>query len=64
MLGDAAQARGLRVAPQSAWRPSAAEVAMLAILRAKAGLFDDPQTLLPEYSRPSYAEEKKPGGTG
>jgi tRNA threonylcarbamoyladenosine biosynthesis protein TsaB len=64
MLGDAAKVRGLRVAPQAAWRPSAGEVATIAILRAKAGLFDDPQTLLPEYSRPSYAEEKKPGGTG
>jgi tRNA threonylcarbamoyladenosine biosynthesis protein TsaB len=64
MLGDAAQGRGLRVAPQSAWRPSAAEVATIGILRAKAGLFDDPQALLPEYSRPSYAEEKKPGRTG
>jgi tRNA threonylcarbamoyl adenosine modification protein YeaZ len=64
MLGDAAQGRGLRVAPQSAWRPSAAGAATIGILRAKAGLFDDPQALLPEYSRPSYAEEKKPGRTG
>jgi tRNA threonylcarbamoyl adenosine modification protein YeaZ len=64
MLGDAAQGRGLRVAPQSAWRPSAAGAATIGILRAKASLFDDPQTLLPEYSRPSYAEEKKPGRTG
>lgn len=56
----AAEARGLTLAAHSAWRPSAGEAAALAMLRAEATLLDDPHTLLPEYSRPSYAEEKNP----
>lgn len=64
ILGAAARDRGLTVASRETWRPSASEVATIAILRAAAGVCDDPHTLLPEYSRPSYAEEKKPGRTG
>jgi tRNA threonylcarbamoyladenosine biosynthesis protein TsaB len=60
----AAEARGLALAAGSAWRPSAGEAAAVAMLRADAGLVDDPQTLLPEYSRPSYAEEKHPHRSG
>lgn len=64
LIGDAARERGLAVAPPAAWRPSAHEAATIALLRADAGLVDDPQTLLPEYSRPSYAEEKHPHRPG
>jgi tRNA threonylcarbamoyladenosine biosynthesis protein TsaB len=64
LLADAARARGLSVAPPAAWRPSAREAAAIAMLRADAGLIDDPHTLLPEYSRPSYAEEKHPHRPG
>lgn len=58
-LADAAGARGLAVAPPETWLPSAGDVAAIAIARADAGFADDPHTLLPEYSRPSYAEEKR-----
>ena len=64
LLGEAAQGFGLAVAPPAAWRPSAGAAAAVAILRADAGLVDDPHTLLPEYSRPSYAEEKNPAPPG
>ena len=60
----AAEARGLTLAAGSAWRPSAGEAAAVAMLRADAGEFADPHTLLPEYSRPSYAEEKNPAPPG
>ena len=32
---------------------------MLAVRLAEAGLLADPATLLPEYLRPSYAEEPR-----
>lgn len=60
ILGAAARRRGLAVAAPTTWRPSAGEAAKIAVLRADAGQFDDPHTLVPEYSRPSYAEEKNP----
>lgn len=60
----AAEARGLALAAGSAWWPSAGEAAAIAMLRAEAGLGDDPGALLPEYSRPSYAEEKNPAAPG
>jgi tRNA threonylcarbamoyladenosine biosynthesis protein TsaB len=64
MHAAVAEARRLSLAARSAWLPSAGEAAAIAILRADAGLIDDPHTLLPEYSRPSYAEEKNPAPPG
>lgn len=53
----------LLVPPAEAWHPSAAAAAILGRDRAEAGLFADPFTLVPDYMRPSYAEEKRgPGG--
>jgi len=47
----------LVVAPPEAWLPAAAEIGRIARLRAAAGEADDPATLVPDYIRPSYAEE-------
>lgn len=61
-LRDAVARRGdLVVAPEDAWHPFAPAVAEAAIFSAKANRFDDPHALLPEYIRPSYAEEPRPG---
>jgi len=51
----------LLVAPRESWQPTAAEAGRLALLRAEAGRVDDPFTLVPEYLRPSYADERRPG---
>lgn len=51
----------LVVAPRESWQPTAAEAGRLALLRAAAGSVDDPFTLVPEYLRPSYADERRPG---
>ncbi len=54
-------ARGdLCLAPREAWLPSAAAAATLAGILAASGHYDDPHTLLPDYLRPSYADEKQP----
>jgi tRNA threonylcarbamoyladenosine biosynthesis protein TsaB len=54
----------LVVAPRESWQPTAAEAGRLAIRRAEAGQVDDPFTLVPEYLRPSYADERRPGTLG
>lgn len=54
----------LGIAPQAAWQPSAADAGRLARLRAAAGLVDDPFTLVPEYLRPSYADERRAATLG
>jgi len=46
------------VPPAESWLPSAAEAGAIAAARAAAGESDDPFTLVPEYLRPSYADEK------
>jgi tRNA threonylcarbamoyladenosine biosynthesis protein TsaB len=47
---------------QQAATPSLAAIAArLAIRRAASGSVDAAETLLPDYLRPSYAEEKRPG---
>jgi tRNA threonylcarbamoyladenosine biosynthesis protein TsaB len=51
---------GLRVAPRGGWFPSAAEAGAVAALLAAAGHADDPAALVPDYVRPSYADEKRP----
>jgi len=45
-------------AAPTAWHPTAAAAGALARLRAAAGQSDDPLTLVPDYLRPSYADEK------
>mgnify|MGYP006272730663 CR=1 FL=1 len=50
----------LLVAPPTAWSPAISEVAAVARLRAAAGEADDPAALVPDYIRPSYAEEPAP----
>ncbi len=42
----------------------AGDAATIARLRALAGEFDDPHTLVPDYLRPSYAEEARPRAHG
>lgn len=51
----------LAVAPPESWQASALEAGRLALLRAAAGLVDDAFTLVPEYLRPSYADERRAG---
>lgn len=66
-LGAALAARdGITLAPGAAWLPSAGEAAALGRLLAAAGAVDDAHSLLPDYLRPSYAEERAagPGETG
>lgn len=48
----------ITVAPPTAWRPTAGDLTRSARLRAAAGAVDDPATLVPEYVRPSYADEQ------
>jgi tRNA threonylcarbamoyladenosine biosynthesis protein TsaB len=48
----------ITVAPPTAWRPAAVDLAHIARLRAVAGTVDDPASLVPEYIRPSYADEQ------
>lgn len=57
-LGERVAAAGHRLAPEAAWHPSALATALLAIPRAAAGAADSPAALVPEYLRPSYADEK------
>jgi len=49
----------LRLAPPSARTPSAAAAGAVALFHAAAGSRDDPFTLVPDYVRPSYAEERR-----
>jgi tRNA threonylcarbamoyladenosine biosynthesis protein TsaB len=48
----------ITVAPPTAWRPTAVDVAHIARLRTAAGTVDDPASLVPQYVRPSYADEQ------
>lgn len=49
---------GLVLAPREAWLPTAAEAGAVAVLLAAAGRGDDPAALVPDYLRPSYADEQ------
>ena len=49
----------LAVAPRVAWLPVSAEAAAVGLLLAAAGRDDDPAVLVPDYLRPSYADEKR-----
>lgn len=50
----------LRVAPPEAWRPTAADAADLAERLHAAGESDAPAALVPDYLRPTYADESAP----
>lgn len=54
----------LVVAPPESWQTSAVEAGRLALLRAATGAVDDAFTLVPEYLRPSYADERRAGTLG
>ena len=61
LLVEACAARAdLRVVPGPFRAPSAGEAAAVAALRAAAGEADAPHSLLPDYLRPSYAQENDP----
>jgi len=64
LLGSLAQRPDLKRAPREAWYPSALEAGTVALLMAAAGEVADPATLIPEYLRPSYAQENdsRPSG--
>ena len=49
----------LRLAPPGARAPTAAAAGAVALLHAAAGRHDDPFALVPDYVRPSYAEERR-----
>jgi len=51
----------LRVPPQAV-STSATDAGRLGLLRAAAGCLDDPAGVVPDYLRPSYAEEPKAAG--
>jgi tRNA A37 threonylcarbamoyladenosine modification protein TsaB len=49
----------LVIAPPTAWMPAIADLGRIALLRTVAGEADDPASLVPDYIRPSYADEKR-----
>jgi tRNA threonylcarbamoyladenosine biosynthesis protein TsaB len=58
VAGVAIAARAdLRIAPPEAWRPTASDAADLAIRLHAAGRSDAPAALVPDYLRPTYADE-------
>jgi tRNA threonylcarbamoyladenosine biosynthesis protein TsaB len=59
-LAACAEEHGMAIAPRHAWLPAAIDAAAIAGLRAGSGDVDDPRTLVPDYLRPSYAEERQP----
>lgn len=64
-FADRLGSRGdLWIAAPEIRHPSAGDVAAVARERAEAGLVDDPFTLVPDYLRPSYAEERKAAAGG
>lgn len=60
LLDDELRGRqDLFVPPREAWAPDVAILGRIARLRAEAGEADDPAMLVPDYIRPSYADEKR-----
>ncbi len=55
---EAIERSGLRVLPESAYRPRAEIVYRLGRIRAAQGEFSEPRLLIPTYIRPPEAEEK------
>lgn len=56
---DPALLGAARPAAQARWAPRASTVGQLGYQAHLAGQLDDPFSLLPQYYRPSYAEEKR-----
>jgi tRNA threonylcarbamoyladenosine biosynthesis protein TsaB len=52
----------VRLPPVDACSGDALDAGRLALAAASRGLHDDPGTLVPEYLRPSYADERLAGG--
>jgi len=50
--------QGILLEDRTRWNPQAAQIGRIATKRFNQGQFDDLWTLLPQYSRPSAAEEK------
>jgi tRNA threonylcarbamoyladenosine biosynthesis protein TsaB len=63
-LADRLAAAGHHLAPEAAWFPTADAALALAIPRARAGSADTPESLVPDYLRPSYADERAGGPPG
>jgi len=60
LLADSLASRqDIVVAPSATWTPAIAEIGRVALLRVAAGQADDPSTLVPDYIRLSYADEKR-----
>ena len=60
LLTDALAGRpDLVIAPPTSWTPAIADLGHIALVRAAAGEADDPAALVPDYIRPSYADEKR-----
>ncbi len=57
--GPLVAAAGHQLAPAEGWFPTAEAAAALGRARAAAGLEDNPHMLVPEYLRPSYADERR-----
>jgi len=57
-LADRLLAAGHLLPPPAAWCPTAAAVAQLGMSRAWDGAADTAATLVPDYIRPSYADER------
>lgn len=53
--------RDVRLPPVEACSGDALDAAWLALAAASSGLHDDPATLVPQYLRPSYADERLTG---
>jgi len=49
---------GIILEDRTCWNPQAAQIGKIATKRFEQGKFDDLWTLLPQYSRPSAAEER------
>jgi tRNA threonylcarbamoyladenosine biosynthesis protein TsaB len=65
LVAEATAARpDLAVAAAEVRYPAAVDAAAVARVRAEAGDTDDPLTLIPDYLRPSYAEEPKRPAAG
>lgn len=57
-LAERLVAAGHHLPPTAAWFPAAGVAAELGIARARAGSVDAPESLVPDYLRPSYADER------
>lgn len=59
----AIEAAGHHLAPPAGWFSTAFAAAAVGRLLAAAGEADDPATLVPDYLRPSYADERRTAGS-